>query len=247
MDIRTKGKDLSFAIILEPDSLPNLVTNMAVKKCAAAAEGYKNGIAYAIRNLQFPNVALYIDAGHCGWLGWDSNLAPAAKLFAEVLKRAGHGMKIRGFATNVSNYNAYRVAVREEFTNGSRSWDESHYVNNLAPYLKADGLPQHFIIDVGRSGRTGIRSSWSEFCNIKDAGFGPSPTTDTDDPIVDALVWVKPGGESDGTSDPTSPRFDKACRGPNSNVPAPEGGQWFNAYAVDLIKNANPPIPPAYY
>lgn len=231
---------MSFAIILEPDSLPNLVTNMAVKKCAAAAEGYKDGIAYAIRNLQFPNVALYMDAGHGGWLGWDSNLEPAAKLFAEVLKRAGGG-KIRGFSTNVSNYNAYRATVREKFTLGNRSWDESHYVNNLAPYLKANGLPQHFIIDVGRSGRLGIRSSWSDFCNIKGAGFGPRPTRNTNDPIVDALVWVKPGGESDGTSDPTSPRFDKSCSGPTSKVPAPVG--WFNAYAVDLIKNANPQIP----
>lgn len=215
---------------------------MNVDKCAKAAEGYKKGIAYAIKKLQFRNVYLYIDAGHGGWLGWDSNLGPAAKLFAEVLKLA-NGCKIRGFATNVSNYNSYKGKTPEKFTSGDNSWDESHYVNNLAPHLKQNGLPQHFIIDTGRNGQLNIRNSWSDFCNIKGAGFGQRPTTATQDPLVDALVWVKPGGESDGSSDPQSPRFDKSCTGPTSKQGAPEGGEWFNEYVVDLIKNAEPPIP----
>ena len=219
---------------------------MKVDKCAKAAEGYKKGIAYAIEKLQFCNAALYIDAGHGGWLGWDTNLEPAAKLFAEVLKLAKGG-KVRGLATNVSNYNAYKATVPEKFTSGDNSWDESHYVNNLAPLLKKYDFPQHFIIDVGRNGQLDIRSSWSEFCNIKGAGFGQRPTTDTKDALVDALVWVKPGGESDGSSNSTSPRFDKSCTGPTSKLGAPEGGEWFNEYVVDLVKNANPPLPTSLY
>jgi len=66
--------DLEFAIVLEPDSLANLVTNMGIEACANAAPVYEEGIAYAIQRLQVPNVHLYIDASHGGWLGWADNL-----------------------------------------------------------------------------------------------------------------------------------------------------------------------------
>lgn len=69
--------DLTFAIVVEPDSLGNLVTNLNVEKCANAAGAYKEGIAHAISSLQFDNVHLYIDAAHGGWLGWDDNLQPS--------------------------------------------------------------------------------------------------------------------------------------------------------------------------
>jgi cellulose 1,4-beta-cellobiosidase len=69
--------DLTFALVLEPDSLGNLVTNMAIEACATAAPLYEEGISYAIASLQYPHVNLYIDAAHGGWLGWDPNLEPS--------------------------------------------------------------------------------------------------------------------------------------------------------------------------
>ncbi|KAJ3506261.1 hypothetical protein NLJ89_g6973 [Agrocybe chaxingu] len=63
------AQQLSFALVIEPDSLGNIVTNLDVPKCAGAADAYKEGISYAIAKLQIPNVALYIDAAHGGWLG----------------------------------------------------------------------------------------------------------------------------------------------------------------------------------
>lgn len=68
------AKDLTFAIVLEPDSLGNAVTNQGNEFCAKATPVYEEGIAYAIASLQFPNVHLYMDAAHGGWLGWDDNL-----------------------------------------------------------------------------------------------------------------------------------------------------------------------------
>ena len=68
--------DLTFAVILEPDSLGNVITNQNIPFCANATSTYEQGIAYAIAKLQAPNIALYIDAAHGGWLGWDGNLAP---------------------------------------------------------------------------------------------------------------------------------------------------------------------------
>ena len=73
-------------------------------------------------------------------LGWDDNLEPAAKEFAKVVKLAGEGKKIRGFATNVSNYNRFTADVRANYTEGSNSYDENHYTLSLAPFLEAEGL-----------------------------------------------------------------------------------------------------------
>ena len=65
-----KHPNTAVALVIEPDSLPNLVTNLDDPKCAAASDDYQNGIAYAVEQLNLPNVAMYIDAGHGGWLGW---------------------------------------------------------------------------------------------------------------------------------------------------------------------------------
>src|SRR6185436_863341 len=62
------------AVVLEPDSLPNLVTNIEVPTCAAAEQIYRRGVAYAISKLSLPNVFIYLDAAHAGWLGWPKNL-----------------------------------------------------------------------------------------------------------------------------------------------------------------------------
>lgn len=35
----------------------------------------KDALSYALKKLNLPNVAIYIDAGHGGVLGWDSNLS----------------------------------------------------------------------------------------------------------------------------------------------------------------------------
>lgn len=59
--------DLTFAIVLEPDSLANVITNGDIEFCAQAAPVYEEGIAFAISELQFDHVHLYIDAAHGGW------------------------------------------------------------------------------------------------------------------------------------------------------------------------------------
>ena len=94
--------------MLEPDSLANLVTNMAVPTCAAAEQIYRRGMAYAIATLSLPNVYIYVDGAHAGWLGWPKNLPKGAQLFKEVLDMAGGADRIRGFAINVSNYDPPR-------------------------------------------------------------------------------------------------------------------------------------------
>ena len=77
--------------------------------------------------------------------------------------------------------------------------------------LAQQGFPAQFVVDQGRSGQQNLRQQWGDWCNIKNAGFGTRPTTNTGSALIDSIVWVKPGGECDGTSNSSSPRFDSTC------------------------------------
>ncbi|KAH6712924.1 1, 4-beta cellobiohydrolase [Leptodontidium sp. MPI-SDFR-AT-0119] len=233
--------DVKVILVIEPDSLANLVTNMNVAKCSGAAAAYKECTTYAIQQLNLPNVAMYLDAGHAGWLGWPANIGPAATLFGDLYKAAGSPSQVRGLATNVANYNAWSIATCPSYTQGNSNCDEVRYVNALAPLLTAAGFPAHFITDTGRSGKqpTG-QIAWGDWCNIKGTGFGLRPTADTGSALADAFVWVKPGGECDGTSNTTAVRYDATCGREAALQPAPEAGTWFEAYFEQLLTNANP-------
>jgi cellulose 1,4-beta-cellobiosidase len=177
-------------------ALANMITNMNVAKCSRAAPYYEELTVYALKTLNFPNVDMYLDGGHAGWLGWDANIGPAAKFYAKVYKAAGSPRAVRGIVTNVSNYNPFSIATCNSFTQGNKNCDEQRFINSFAPLLSAEGFPAHFIVDVGRSGKqpTG-QQAWGDWCNVQGAGFGPRPTTNTGNTLVDAFVWVKPGGE----------------------------------------------------
>ncbi|CAG7855134.1 Exoglucanase 3; AltName: Full=1,4-beta-cellobiohydrolase 3; AltName: Full=Exocellobiohydrolase 3; Flags: Precursor [Serendipita indica DSM 11827] len=226
--------------VIEPDSLANLVTNLSDPRCSAAADGYKSSTTYALKTLAAAGVYMYMDAGHAGWLGWPANISPAADLFVTMWTNGGKSPFIRGLATNVANYNALTAASPDPATQGNANYDETHYINALAPMLRTKGWNAQFIVDQGRSGVQNIRSAWGNWCNIKGAGFGLRPTTNTGNQYIDAIVWIKPGGESDGTSNTSATRYDTMCGGPDAKIPAPEAGQWFQAYFVDLVNNANP-------
>ncbi|SPN99810.1 related to exoglucanase 2 precursor [Cephalotrichum gorgonifer] len=235
--------DVRIIIIYEPDGLANLITNMEVEKCAGAADAYAESTVYALAQLDLPNVALYLDASHSGWTGWPGNLNATATIYGDLYKKAGSPKAVRGLATNVSNYNPYNTTEPLAYTDPNPNWDESKYHAAIAPYLEDVGFPAHFIVDQGRSGaQPAGRLEWGHWCNIKDTGFGIRPTSDTPTELLDAFVWVKPGGEGDGTSDETATRYDEMCRSDSSLVPAPEAGSWFQEYFEMLIENANPPF-----
>ncbi|KAK4182365.1 family 6 putative glycoside hydrolase [Podospora australis] len=233
--------DIRTILVIEPDSLANMVTNMNVAKCAGAASTYKELTVYAMKQLNLPNVAMYLDAGHAGWLGWPANIGPAADLFAGIYKDAGKPAAVRGLATNVANYNGWNLTSAPSYTTPNPNYDEIHYVRAFSPLLEAAGFPARFITDTGRSGKqpTG-QLEWGHWCNAIGTGFGTRPTTNTGLDVEDAFVWIKPGGECDGTSDTTAARYDHYCGLPDALKPAPEAGQWFQAYFEQLLTNANP-------
>ena len=139
--------NVDVVFIVEPDSLANLVTNLNVANCSAAESAYKAGVTYAMQQLNLPNVAMYLDAGHAGWLGWSANIQPAAQLFGQLYTSAGSPSQVRGLATNVANYNAWSISSPPSYTSGDSNYDEKLYVNALAPLLGQYGFPQHFVTD----------------------------------------------------------------------------------------------------
>ncbi len=232
---------LRIVAIIEPDSLGNLATNLNVTKCAASEKVYRSATAYAVSKLNMPQVSVYLDAAHAGWLGWEGNRQRIAKIFKDVLTQAGGVEKIRGFATNVSNYNTVSGADGKKLGAANPCSDEGTYVAKLTLALQAEGIVgKKFIIDTARNGKV-VRATWGNWCNIKGAGIGPRPQA-SPMPLVDAYFWVKPPGESDGTSDPKAARFDGGCASADSMPNAPEAGQWFGAHFLEMTKNAEPAL-----
>ena len=75
---------------------------------------------------------------------------------------------------------------------------------------------KHFIIDTSRNGVGGN----GEWCTTRGRALGALPTTRTGNVLVDAFLWVKQPGESDGT-----------CNG------GPKAGRWWPEYALELARN----------
>ena len=81
------------------------------------------------------------------------------------------------------------------------------------------------MIDTSRNGRGPKGNEW---CNPDGRGLGKKPTTSTGLKNVDAFLWIKRAGESDGLKTICGQGVDGA----------PVAGQWFESYAQMLIKNA---------
>ena len=203
------------AVILEPDSLSNLVTNLDRPRCKAAEDFYKRGIAYAISKLSLPNVFLYLEAAHAGWLGFPKNIGRAAKVYKEVLMMAGGPDRIRGFALDVSNYDPAVDPAKTPRDRTSAASDETGYAADLTKALAGVGVTgKGFVIDTGRNGRAYIRSIASSWCNVRGAGLGERPRA-APAPNIDAYLYIKTPGESDGTSIQT-PRDSTRCAPPTT-------------------------------
>jgi len=234
--------------IVEPDALPNMATNLAVPKCAQGQIAYFTGISYAISQFStLSNVWVYLDAAHGGWIGWSSNLAAYVAVVNQTLQLAGGNDLIRGFATNIANYQPLGSINSTAdpcglLAAGNMGYDETHYAYTLDQSLQAAGITgKGYIIDTSRDGVPNARSNCNNWCNIKGAGLGVQSTSNTAASgitIIDAYYWVKTPGESDGTSNPASPRFDPVCNSTDADIPAPEAGVWFPTFFVMLAENS---------
>ncbi|MFE9683721.1 glycoside hydrolase family 6 protein [Streptomyces sp. NPDC006285] len=178
-------------VIVEPDAVAQ-----AIAGCdrVAPAERYAL-LAYAVDRLERqPNTRVYLDAGNSAW-------HPDPHRLVEPLTRAGVA-RADGFALNVSNFQTDAAS--------------STYGSELSGALGG----KHFVIDSSRNGN-GPHTGTESWCNPPGRALGVAPTTVTGAPLIDAYLWVKRPGESDGT-----------CRG------GPPAGQWWPSYALELARNA---------
>lgn len=177
-------------VVLEPDALPALV------ECGDA-DARLRLLSGAVDDLVRAGSVVYLDAGHSDWR--------SAAEMAPLLEAAGVD-RVRGFATNVSNYQPL-----------SR---ERAYADELADLLGA----AHYVIDTSRNGDpSGSGRAVSQWCNPPGQALGTPPGYIDDGTRLDALLWIKPPAESDGT-----------CRG------GPPAGELWIQRAIALGEAAVP-------
>lgn len=159
-------------VVLEPDSI-------AQSDCLTEGEQADRfaSLARAGRVLKAanPRARVYFDAGHSDW-------NPAAKQ-ASLLDQAGAASPASsdGVFTNVSNFH--------------RTSDEITYARQV---LSALGGPVSLgvVIDTSRNGNGAPADG--EWCDPAGRKIGQAPTLNTGEARIDAYLWVKLPGESDG-------------------------------------------------
>ncbi len=167
---QAKYANLRIVTIIEPDSLPNIVTNQSKPACATASPFYEAGVEYALNKLHaIPNVYTYIDIAHSAWLGWSSNLGPGAQEFAKVAKATTAGVaSVDGFISDTANYTPTTEPFLPDpnlqvggnpldsvtFYQYNPMFDEYTYDNAMYTALVGQGFPATIgmLIDTSRNG-----------------------------------------------------------------------------------------------
>ncbi|GAA1988841.1 hypothetical protein GCM10009718_28030 [Isoptericola halotolerans] len=129
-----------------------------------------------------------------GHSGW---LSPSVA--ADRLNQIGFDHAV-GFALNTSNYNPTAA--------------ERAYGEQISALTGGAG----YVVDTSRNGN----GSNGEWCNPRDRALGEQPRLVDDSTGLDALLWVKLPGESDGT-----------CNG------GPSAGAWWQEIALEMAANAS--------
>ncbi|WP_082574026.1 MULTISPECIES: glycoside hydrolase family 6 protein [unclassified Cellulomonas] len=272
-------------VLLEPDGLGIIPwytsINGAQEWCqpaeldpaTAAADRFTQLNGAVDRLAALPNVSLYLDGTHSGWLGTGD--------IADRLHKAGVE-KTEGFFLNVSNYETterqakFASWIAQCLWYGTNTaeggWRVGHFdycasqyypanpadfstwaltdqwyldnVTNAANPPSGPDVLAHAVIDTSRNGQgpwtappgspAGDPQVW---CNPPDRGLGLRPTLSTGDPYVDAYLWVKIPGESDGQCTRWAP---EGGIDPVRGYADPAAGAWFPQMALELVHLANP-------
>jgi endoglucanase len=149
-------------------------------------------VKFAVQTLKSNGASVYVDAGNAHWQD--------VATMAQRLGRAGID-QADGFALNVSNF--FPTA------------DNMSFGDKLSEHVGG----KHYVIDTSRNGAGS--AGGDHWCNPEGRALGSAPTTATSNPLVDAFLWVKTPGESDGT-----------CNG------GPQAGAWWSEYALGLAQRA---------
>jgi endoglucanase len=182
-------------VILEPDAVDQAVSGCLPRHEASQRYALLSQAVTILKRL--PRVYVYLDAGNSAWL-------PARRILGP-LKQSGIA-HADGFALNVANFQTTSASIS--------------YGQTLARRLGS----RHFIIDTSRNGNGPPAGNGpNHWCNPPGRALGTPPTTNTGNPFVDALLWIKYPGASDGQCHPGDP-------------PA---GAWWPTYALSLARSGH--------
>jgi endoglucanase len=112
---------------------------------------------------------VYIDIGHPTWLGVDDAVSRLQQTGIE---------QANGFAINVSNFAPLDTNIA--------------YGDQISSKLGG----KHYIVDTSRNGAGSADGNW---CNPSGKKLGVPSTFNTGHANIDAYLWIKHPGESDGT------------------------------------------------
>ncbi|KAI8955023.1 glycoside hydrolase family 6 protein [Xylaria longipes] len=244
--------NVAFAVIIEPYAFPQYF-NATISPAPSNGEenlmrSYSTDIPIALDKLNLPNVIMYLDVGHSNSLDWAWHRNETADAIKNLYETANKPAQLRGFATNVANWNAWDLSpgefARADDSRDVRPGNEKSFVRILSSSLQARGMPAaatRAVLDTSRNGVMGLRWFWDEWCNVDGAGLGARPSAETGDDLLDAFVWVKRPGESDGVSSERG-GDETGCAAKTAVRPAPERDVWFQGFFEMLVRNADPKL-----
>ena len=182
--------DRPAVVVVEPDAIAHAI--VGCDGAQMAVDRYELLSKTVDLYAEAPNAAVYLDAGNSGWV------KDASKV-AEALEESGV-RRTAGFSLNVSNFEPTDAAVS--------------YGQAVSRNL---GGGVSYVVDTSRNGAAVDGGDW---CNPWTARLGEAPLTETDRDGLDALLWIKQPGDSDGTCKPG----------------APPAGMWWQALADSLLQ-----------
>ncbi|AOS62181.1 glycoside hydrolase family 6 protein [Actinoalloteichus hymeniacidonis] len=172
--------------------------------------------------------------GESSWIDWNNYVDELS--FAQAFRQQAIS----------SGFNSDVGMLIDTSRNG---WGGSERPTGPGPETSADEY-----VDGGRYDRRIHLGNW---CNQSGAGLGERPTV-APAAGIDAYVWAKPPGESDGASEEIpndeGKGFDEMCDPNYEGNPrnqynmsgalpdAPLSGHWFSAQFQELLENAHPPL-----
>jgi endoglucanase len=244
-------------------------TGLTPEQANAARYDQINGAVDRLE--QQPNTAVYLDGTHAAWLGDGdaayrlvrAGVQRAQGFFVNVSNyQSTHDNGI--FGTWVSDCITSATGGGAPWAAGHFDWCPSQYdpalgyqvdysdayvasVNAAFAGLLGGASPTtRFVIDTSRNGQgpwtpTVQYPDAQDWCNPPGRGVGARPTASPGTALVDAYLWVKVPGESDGSCNrgiqgsTTDPEW--------GGIVDPAAGDWFVQQALQLAQLANPPLP----
>ena len=255
--------DHQVVVILEPDGLALLPTDCGQPDTYDRV-ALINYAAHAL--LRDPNALVYLDAGHSAWHSVGD--MASRLVAGGVQDVQGFFLNVSNYrATDHETKFGTWISECIAFANNPEEggWRLGHYDYCASQYYPANpddfstwhlsdewyaanlghAVPMvHFVIDTSRNSQgpwvpgahpAGDAQDW---CNPPDRGLGYRPTANTAVPLLDAYLWVKIPGESDGQCYRWTPGPLDPVRGTLD----PAAGQWFPDMALELARYANPPL-----